>query len=542
MEKQPYRLWIAALLLGWAFDYLFWKQYIGLNFPVFLTLCLIVGIALIWSYRIKPAPRSLWLLVPFALFATISVIRAEPLTVWLAVTFTLVSAGLLAASFVGGRWVEFSLWDYALQTMGLGVSMFTQPVLFQQQVIKTRKESGETAKTLPIGPVVRGFAIAIPILVVFSFLLASADAVYNQKVIDFFDIDDLPENILRLGIILLVAYAAAGVFLYAAQESRNEKLIGEDKPLVPPFLGFIEASIVLGSLAALFLLFVVIQFQYFFGGEVNIGIEGYTYSAYARRGFNELATVAFLSLLVILSFSAITKRGEGTQQRIFSGLCVAVAALVVVMLVSALQRLALAIDWHGFSRLRLYPRVFIIWIGILLVATVALEFTRRERYFALAALLASMGFAATLAFVNVDAAIVRHNIQRELQERHLNINHLSSLSTDAVPPLVDAYNDKFLPLSSRQGAAAALLCFYHNDKNWIEIDEDWRSQNFSQRQAFRLIQSLLPKLDDYQVNDDVTVIRVETPNGVYYDCALGVMGDKGTAPNPVAEAVAPTGQ
>ncbi len=91
-----------------------------------------------------------------------------------------------------------------------------------------------------------------------------------------------------------------------------------DKPRVPPFLGYTEAMIVLGSVTILFLAFVVIQFQYFFGGQSNISIEGYTFSEYARRGFGELVAVAFFSLLLLLGLGAITRRETENQRRVFS--------------------------------------------------------------------------------------------------------------------------------------------------------------------------------------------------------------------------------
>ena len=75
-----------------------------------------------------------------------------------------------------------------------------------------------------------------------------------------------------------------------------------------PFLGFTEASIILGSILLLFGAFVLIQFQYFFSGQANISLEGFTYSEYARRGFGELVAVAALSLLTFQVLSVITMR------------------------------------------------------------------------------------------------------------------------------------------------------------------------------------------------------------------------------------------
>ena len=55
---------------------------------------------------------------------------------------------------------------------------------------------------------------------------------------------------------------------------------------------------VLAGVALLFAAFVLVQFRYFFGGAQNIGIEGYTFAEYARRGYGELMAVAVLSLLL----------------------------------------------------------------------------------------------------------------------------------------------------------------------------------------------------------------------------------------------------
>ena len=212
--------------------------------------------------------------------------------------------------------------------------------------------------------------------------------------------------IFRFVYIVIIGYALAGVILHASTESKDEKLASEGKPFIPPFLGYVEATIVLGSVVALFAAFVVIQFQYFFGGTTNIHIDGYTYAEYARRGFGELVAVAFFALLMLLTLSAVTKRETETQRRIFSGLGVALVALLLVMLFSAFKRLGLYEEAYGFSRLRTYTHVFLIWLGLLLIVTIALEILRKEHMFTFAMLIAALGFAISLPILNVDAFIV----------------------------------------------------------------------------------------------------------------------------------------
>jgi hypothetical protein len=363
--------------------------------------------------------------------------------------------------------------------------------------------------------------IALPIVACFAALLASADLVFNQKLVDFlglFSFGKITEHILRLLIIVFWAYLLAGTFLHVASKSQDEKLLGEDKPLIKPFLGFTESAIVLGSVTILFLLFVIVQFRYFFGGNINIGIAGYTYSQYARRGFNELVIVAFFSLVMILGLSTIAKREDSFQRQVYSGLSIAIVALVMVILASAYQRLALAIDWHGFSRLRLYPQVFLIWVGILFVAVVVLEVLHQERYFAFAAVLASIGFAISLSLFNVDDAIVRHNVFRASQGKHFNSAYLATLSIDAVPALAEKFSDLSLSTAVHEGIGAALLCHLHSDALAATSNTDWRSFNFSLWNAKRALDSVKVQLESYHVNIDKIPARVRTPSNVLYEC------------------------
>ena len=290
-----------------------------------------------------------------------------------------------------------------------------------------------------IWPVLRGLLLALPILLIFGALLGSADLVFQRELdllIELFSLERLPEYIFRLVYILLAAWTLLGVFIHAATVSTSGSGLGNRLTTQARFLGFTEASIVLGSVAVLFAAFVLVQFRYFFGGAENIGLDGYTFAEYARRGYGELMTVAVLSLLLILALGAITRRDSLGRQRLFSALSVLIVVLVGVMLVSAYQRLSLYEMAYGFTRLRTYVHVSLIWLGVLLAAVVVLEIIRRERLVAPAALLAALGFALTITVLNVDGFIVRQNVGRALRGQGLDVPHLASLSTDSVPPLV----------------------------------------------------------------------------------------------------------
>ncbi len=254
--KRTNILWIVALALGWLFDFLFWKQSPGINFAIFTILCLAGGFLVLGLNGIRPSWKALLLLIPILFFTAMTFIRQEPLSIFLAVAFSLGLMGVLASTFLGGRWPSYSLADYLVKYIKLAASMVARPIIF---LTENRKQVGETPEySSPgtrlgwkrLGAVARGVLIAIPILVFFAALLSSADLVFAQRVQDFvklFRLENLPQYIFRLIYILIGAYALAGTFLHAASKSQDEKLVGLDKPLVPPFLGFTEAVVDPGS-------------------------------------------------------------------------------------------------------------------------------------------------------------------------------------------------------------------------------------------------------------------------------------------------------
>ncbi|MBE3066572.1 MAG: DUF4173 domain-containing protein [Chloroflexi bacterium] len=519
-------LWIVALALGWLFDFLFWKHAQGINFAIYAGLCLGGGFLVLGLNGIKPSWKSLLLLIPILFFATMTFIRQEPMSIFLAFAFTLALMGMLAFTYLGGRWLWYSLSDYVVNYVKLTSSMIARPLIFLNESKKpapAEAAAGARPGWKRFWAIFRGVLIAIPIVAIFAALLSSADLVFAQRVQDFvklFRLENFPEYIFRCIYILIGAYALTGTILHAAQKSQDEKLMGMDKPLVPQFLGFTEAAVVLGAVVVLFAVFVVIQFQYFFGGQSNIGVVGYTFSEYARRGFGELVMVAFFSLLLFLSLSAVVKRRNQTQRWVFSGLGIGMVALVGVMLYSAFQRLMLYEAAYGFSRLRAYTHVFMIWLGMLLVVVVVLDILRKERTFALAALLASIGFAASLTLINVDGFIVRQNVARTAAGADLDVATLASLSSDSVPALVDALQDGRRTPGTRDAVGAALACRL-NAESGGNADTDWRGFTLSRWWANQAMgQTQVQEiLKNYEILDDNWPVQVQTPMGEKYDCS-----------------------
>jgi uncharacterized membrane protein YhaH (DUF805 family) len=230
---------------------------------------------------------------------------------------------------------------------------------------------------------------------------------------------------------------------------------------------------------------------------------------------------------MLLGLGAITRRETDQQRKTFSVLGVTLVGLVIVMLVSAFQRLVLYELAYGFSRLRTYTHVFMIWLALLLVAVVVLEVLRRERSIGLTMVLALLGFVISLGVLNVDAFIVRQNVQREIQgtgdnaftqgRPELDAQYFLDLSDDAVPVLVEAFSNKSLPAGVHAKLGAALACKqYEREQDTREIP--WQAFHVSRYFADIRFAEVDGELNSYKIIDKDWPVMVETPEGDEFSC------------------------
>jgi hypothetical protein len=529
MVKSLPRLWTVTLLIAWGFDFLFWQKPVGVSYTIFMTLVVVSGVGLSLLEKRPPAWRSLLLILPLTFFALMSFWRLEPFTSMINILLSLVCLAILAITYRSGGWLRYGLVDYARRLLKLIGDAFSKPIEARKQPVQAT--STESAMEMPKGgksklaiqgrkvlPVVRGLLLALPVLLVFGALLASADPIFGEGLEDFFQflkIENLPENIIRLTYILVIAYFLTGLYLHAFTTSSDEKLIGVEKPLVKRFLGFTEAAIILGSVSLLFAAFVGVQFRYFFGGQGNINLAGYTYSEYARRGFSELVLVAFFSLLLFLALSSVAQRATRRQRITFSVLGAVLTILVGVILVSAYQRLMLYEAAYGFTRLRTYTHVFMIWLGVLITVLLLLELLGRLRAFTLASILVAVGFGVTLNLLPVDGFIVRQNVLRTQQGAELDSATLASLSLDSVDQLWQLYRDADIDRVVREQIGGVLACQSAMNP---PATQPWQAYNITRERAERLFLDEQAVLERYDTHKDDSDLWVVTVNGATQDC------------------------
>jgi hypothetical protein len=489
MPKQQKWFWLAAFVAAWLFDFLFWNKPAGVSFFIWIAVMLGAGYLLAWREGKRPSWLSILLTLLIAGFASVMAWREEPFTRIVSVLLSFAGMILLTATFLNGYWPWYRLRDYFLEFAKVIGGGFAGAVVLNSHPKNPSGSDNVPAKPSlwrKLLPVLRGVLIALPIVAVLGLLLSSADPVFGDWLKKIFNLEKLPEYLFRLFYILIIGTFLVGVYLKALFPSGEIQKPDTKQSWFKPFLGWTESGIILGAVDLLFIAFVIIQVRYLFGGTANITETGYTYSEYARRGFSELVAVAVLSLVLYIGLSSFSKKESKVSRLGFTILSVLLMVNVLVILASSFQRLMLYENAYGFSQLRTYTHVFIYWLAGLILITILLELLHRRGNFALVLLVCVVGFGASLALINVDRFIAARNIDRAMAGEELDVAYLNSLTSDAVPVMIERYQEPGLSASVKEDLGSSLACHakFINDPATLP----WQGFQFGQAKAYRLLQ------------------------------------------------------
>ncbi len=144
----------------------------------------------------------------------------------------------------------------------------------------------------------------------------------------------------------------------------------------------------------------------------------------------------------------------------------------------------------------------------------------QPRAFANALLAASLGFVLTLNLINVDAFIVRQNLDRAEQGMELDTQYLTTLSSDAIPQLVEAFNNEAYPAEIHSGIGAALAC--QNESLTSETRDPyrnrWPSFNLADWRARRALEVNRVSINQYRIRSDEYGNRLVILDGEEFYC------------------------
>ena len=412
--SAPLRAAAAGLLLGALAQYLFVREQLGLNLVVAAVACALLAL--------RAQPRRLGrrdaALVGAVAFAAFAAVRAEPAVV----TFdTAAALALLMA------------WLIPLEEMPRSLVARAMPT-FAAALPAARERLPRSERPLRYAA---GAALAVPFVVVFAALFASADAIFDRSLRDLRDLEwlreitrDLPA---RVVVAAIVGWAATGVYAWSGPRSVRALAVRTR-------LSSETAVAMLVAIDVIFALFVGLQIAYLFGGRDTLDAAGVTYSAYARRGFFELVAAASLVGALLFALGLLAASG-----RAFAATALSLIVLTAIVLASAAYRMSLYQQAYGWSELRLYANALIALLAVTLAVLALAVVTGRldrvpARFIAAAAVVALVvnviGPGATVAAANLDRFIDPSDLPNDAY-RGLDIPYLVSIGDAAVPVMVD---------------------------------------------------------------------------------------------------------
>lgn len=273
-----------------------------------------------------------------------------------------------------------------------------------------------------------GFLALLPILLVFGMLFASADPLFGRYFGDLLDIDSLPNGVRHLIGVAFWSCVSAAVFGLAFWKRETFA-----PHLRPDARWHTESTVVLCGVIALFAVFLVVQATYLFGGEAAFNATGYTFSEYARRGFNELVAVATIVLLLFLSLRFFHgDRASATLRALHAVLF----GETLLVLLSAVIRMNLYVDAYGYTPARLFTYWFLAAVASLLVLSFV-HLLRQEEQPRLMrhGLVVLAAFALGFVYSSPDALSFRLNADRIVAAGFVDAGDVYASSADAYPTM-----------------------------------------------------------------------------------------------------------
>lgn len=467
----------VSVLLGIIDDYFFYDEAMGVEFPIFVGL-LLAGLGILAARAKRPVPQAVaWLIVPLAFFSVMVFVRASIFVTLLNVGICAVLLLLIVEAMIGKKLRDYVPTKY-LELLVLPFRFVTPLVRTLADLLAFRKSEHHASTR---SQVIKGLALAIPIVLFLLTLLASADLVFQKYLSHVTDLVLDAETVARIFHFLVVTAALIGAYAYIFR--KHDHAEHAQSPHASSYvLGKIETGILLGSVCVLFLVFLIVQAAYLFGGSEMIATLGITYAEYARKGFFELIVVAVFSFLLLWGTDAFTaKTSTGSHGMLFRILGSAVVVEVILIMVSAFKRLALYESAYGFTSMRFYSHAFIIWLAVVFaILLYKMHGDRTSSTFAFHAFLSVLVFVAGINIVNPHAFIARQNIAGWVGSGELDGVYLSQLSDDAIPVIMRAYDR--MSAEERQSVAWFLSDRYDRIEE-INKKDGWKSFHVARRAA-----------------------------------------------------------
>ncbi len=482
MSANVTRTLVGAIELGILADLLLRAGGPGLNLTLWCWALLAAG--MMANGDVPLDRRRVTLLAAAAFFAAVPAWRSDEALVLVSGLAVLVLLVLLTwtAALPATELAARTIGAYigAAWTAALCIIAGAAPLVVAEARTRTEVAAGHRHA---VGAILRGLALAVPIVFIFATLLMQADAAYASLVHGLFawDAGTVISHVALTAVFGWLAAAYLGAPSHWARRAPAASL---------PFrLGAIEAGTILALVDALFLSFVLVQARYLFGGVSHVaGTLGLTYAEYARRGFFELVAVTALALPLLIAVTEGARIESPREKRVHGMLSGVLIGLLLLMMASALSRMWIYQAEYGWTLLRVHATALMLWIGGSIVWFGACALRRTPGRFVIGSIGAGLAMLACLVVLNPAAGIITANVQRAHAGSDFDGTDAAALGADGLPTLLAALPAIAATLDDRERCAIRRAI----DRAVAEATgagggRDWRTVSLSNVRAHKAV-------------------------------------------------------
>ena len=298
-----------------------------------------------------------------------------------------------------------------------------------------------------------GVLCAVPVLCVVVPLLTKSDAAFEGM------LQNVAADLGRIAAQIAVAVLLLPLILSFAVSLKKEQ---KDTPDVKEGKGldtvFITAFLAVLSVA--YVVYLVSQLAYFFDAFKGMLPADYTfsYAEYARRGFFELCGVAAVNLAVILGMLLFARKTEGRLPGVLKAFGTFLSLFTLLLIGTALAKMALYIREFGFTVLRLGVSAFMVFMAAVFLAALLRLYFRKVRVLQVSAVAAAL-VLIVLGVGNINGFVAEYNYNAYVtgQLKQIDASYLGDLGPEGVPYLVKLMEDENEYPQVRRKAATAFF-------------------------------------------------------------------------------------
>ncbi len=302
----------------------------------------------------------------------------------------------------------------------LGSIIFTVPLTLVQGLRVVRSVfKREGSKSTFLGWVKTGL-LAFIVLAIFLGLLSQADPVFAEIM------KEVRNQLIGRTLWTLVIIFLCSTW-WTIQSDRGEETESQATWLVQR-----DVVAVLGVVTIVVGIFLVVQFQYLFGGSKEL-LEtlNLTFSEYVRKGFTELLLAVFIGGILAYIAGAKLRHQTAENSNVIWILNTLMVGELGLLLASAYKRDVLYVETYGLTRVRVIGEVFLVWLAFFLVVLLAYAWKKIQEKRALAALWSGVVVVLlAISVVNVDSLVVQG---APGHHQYTDYFYLMQLSEDAAP-------------------------------------------------------------------------------------------------------------